>query len=101
MVADLANASLCCNQPPLPHKLDRCEEAVVVSSAWPLQSVLDVVTRDPYLQLGNSKPVAYVDVFVDGFLGLSQGTAHRQRHILCFLFHALDKLFQTLDTNNM
>ena len=55
------------------------------------------MTRNPYLQLPKEKLLAYVDVFVDNFLGLAQGARHRRRHICRTLFHALDKVFRTLD----
>ena len=41
--------------------------------------------------------MAYVDVFVDDFLGLAQGPRHRLSHVRRTLFHALDKVFRTLD----
>ena len=53
--------------------------------------------RDPYLQRPNAKLLAYVDVFVDDFLGLAQGPRHRRRHVRRTLFHALDKVFRPLD----
>ena len=45
----------------------------------------------------NAKLLAYVDFFVDDFLGLAQGPRHRRRHVRRTLFHALEKLFRTLD----
>ena len=41
--------------------------------------------------------MAYVDVFVDYFLGLGQETWHRRRHVRRKLFHALDKEFRPLN----
>ena len=38
-----------------------------------------------------------MDVFADDFLGLAQGPRHRRRHVRRTLFHALDKVFRTLD----
>ena len=38
-----------------------------------------------------------MDVFVDDFLGLAQGPWHRRRHVRHTIFHALDKIFWSLD----
>ena len=38
-----------------------------------------------------------MDVFVDNFLGLTQGPRHHRRHVRRTLFHALDKVFRPLD----
>ena len=40
----------------------------------------------------NANPTAYIDVFVDRFLGLTQGTAHRQHQIQSTLLYTLDNL---------
>ena len=58
------------------------------------------MTRYPYLQSPNVKILAYVDVFVDDFLGLAQGTWHRRRHVRRTLFHALDKVFRPLNSQD-
>ena len=41
-----------------------------------------------------------MDIFVDDFLGLTQGPRNRRRHIRRTLFHALDKVFWPLDRND-
>ena len=53
--------------------------------------------RDPYLRRSKSKLLAYMDMFVDDFLGLAQGPRHRRRHVHRTLFHALDKEFRSHD----
>ena len=58
------------------------------------------LSRDPYLKRINANPKAYVDLFVDEFLGLSQGPAHMQLHVWYTLFHALDKFFRPLDAED-
>ena len=40
----------------------------------------------------NANHTAYIDIFVDIFLGLTQGTSHRQHHIHSTLFYTLDNL---------
>ena len=53
--------------------------------------------RDPYLQWPNAKLLAYMDVFVDDFLGLAHRPRHRRHHVHRTLFHVLDKVFRPLD----
>ena len=55
------------------------------------------MNRDPYLRRLKAKLLAYVDVFVNEFLGLLQGPRHRRRHVRRTLFHTLDKMFRPLD----
>ena len=97
IVTDLANTSLLCNQPSQNHKLDNQTEAVVILDSRPFQPPLSGLSRDPYLRCSNTNHMAYVDVFVNEFLGLAQDPSHSQRHVWRTLFHALDKVFQTLD----
>ena len=55
------------------------------------------LTRYPYLRRPKAKLLAYVDVFVDDFLGLAQGSRHCRWHVRRTLFHALDKVFWPLN----
>ena len=96
-VADLANEALRTHQPSKQHLLYIRAEAVEPSPAPLFIQEHANLTRDPYLQRPNAKLLAYVDVFVDNFLGLAQGPRHRRRHVRLTLFHALDKVFQPLD----
>ena len=96
-VADLANKSLCSHQPSKPHKLDDREEAIAPPPAPLLAQEHSKLTRDPYLQRPKGKILAYMNVFVDVFLGLAQGPRHCCRHVRGTLFHALNKVFQPLD----
>ena len=89
---DLSNKALHCNQPAQPQKLYVPIESVVRSNPLLLQIVLAELTRDLHLQHWNAIPVSYVDVFLDDFFFLFQGTAHRWHHICCTLFHALYKV---------
>ena len=96
-VADLANESLRSCQPSRPHKLDNPAEAVAPPPAPPLAKKHAQLTRYPYLRRTNGKLLAYVDVFVDDFLGLTQGPRHFLRHFRRTLFHALDKVLRPLE----
>ena len=97
MVADLASKSLCSHQPSKPHQLDNKAEAIAPLPAPPLEQEHAKLTRNPYLRLPKAKLLAYVDVFVDDFLGLAQGPRHRRRHVRRTLFHPLDKVFRPLN----
>ena len=44
--------------------------------------------------------MVYVDVFVDDFLGLAQGPRHQRHYFRRTLFHALDKVFRPLDSQD-
>ena len=85
-VSDLANEALRAHAPTLPHKLDNRAEAVWVEPASSLNKQLGALPRYPYLGRKNSQLLQYVDVFVDDFLGLAQGSRHRSRfsRALCF-----------------
>ena len=96
-VADLANKALRTHQPSKQHLLDIRVEAVEPPPAPLLTQEHANLKRDPYLRRPNDKLLAYVDVFVDDFLGLAQGPRHRRRHVRRTLFHALDKVFRPLD----
>ena len=95
-MADIENEALQYHQPIKPHKLDQQAEAVFPPAVPPLVKEHAKLTHDPYLLQINVKLLAYVDVFVENFLGLAQGPQHRRRHVRRTLFHALDKVFRPL-----
>ena len=97
-VVDLSNEALRFNQKSCLHKLENSAEALVVSNSWPIQPSIAELSQNPYLKCHNSNTTAYVDVFVDNFLGLAQGSAHRQFHVQRTLFRSLEKVFQPLNT---
>ena len=77
--------------------MDDGAEAIAPPPAPPLAQEHTKLTRNPYLQHPKANILAYVDVFVDDFLGLAQGPRHHCRHVRRTIFHALDKVFQPLD----
>ena len=97
-VADLENASLHCNTPVLPHRMDGMAESIFMEEPPTLQPELPVLTRDPYLRWANTNMAAYVDFFVDVLLGLSQVPSHRWRQVWRTLFHSLEKVFRPCDS---
>ena len=96
-VADLANEFLRSYQPRKIHNIDDRAESVAPPQAPLLAAEHTKSIRDPYLRPPKAKLLAYVDVFVENFLGLAQGPRHRCRHVRCMLLHALDKVFWPLD----
>ena len=84
-------------QPSRRHKLDDREEAKAPPPAPPLAEKHAKLTRDTYLWRPKAKLLAYVDIFIDDFLGLAQGPRHRRRHVCPTLFHALEKVFRPLN----
>ena len=71
-VADLANTALREQTPRLrmPHRLDQVSESTVPGLDSPITGHLDI----NHNQVVNSKvALAYIDIFVDDFLGITQG----------------------------
>ena len=85
-VADLSNEALRYHQPSKQHQLDDRAEAIDTPPAPPPTQEHAQLTRDPYLRRPQAKLLAYVEVFVDDFLGLAQGPRHRRRHVRRTLF---------------
>ena len=96
-VAYLANKSLRSHQPSRPHKLDDRAEAIAPLPSPPLSEKHAKLTRNPYLRSPKARLLAYVDVFVDDFLGLAQGPRQRRHHVRRTLFRALNKVFWPFD----
>ena len=114
-VADLTNQRLQSLQPAPPHHLDRLAKSIpspVPDYQLPLPAqqhqqpthqlstpaLAPPPSRDPSIPLVE-QPVAYVDVFVDDFLGLAQGKTNRQR-VRRTLLHAIDEVFRPLDKDD-
>ena len=82
MFMDLDNVALRCHQPTQLHKIDSRTESVVSPNLMPLQPDLANITHDPQLQCWNTQPLIYLEIFVDNFLGLYQGTVQKW-HCVC------------------
>ena len=46
-------------------------------------------------------PVMHIDVFVNDFIGLAQGSWHRCRNIQRCIMHAIDKVIARRDADTM
>jgi hypothetical protein len=126
-VADLANASLYKNTVP-PHRLEDTasvhdcwespqpinngEEPLFPDTGGPPASLSpqaddSIVTRPRPLPQPENRtplsilpgPVAHVDVFVDDFIGLAQGSRRRCRNIRRCIMHAVDQVFSQRDSD--
>ena len=75
-------------------------EAIFREAPPTLHLLMAGLTSYIYLRRANSKLSAYVDVFVDYFLGLAQGPAHRQRRLWQTLFHYIYKVFRTCESGD-
>ena len=75
-------------------------EASVISGLQQIHPALANLSRDLYLKWRNKTPTAYVDVFVDDFLSLSQGLTHRKCHIRSTSFHEPGKILRPLDSGD-
>jgi hypothetical protein len=86
-IADLANSRLSRRQVPN-HRLEH--EAIPSTLPVPHQNV-PLAVFQPSQRMRKS-PIGTIDVFVDDFLGLAQGTEQRRRHITRVLLHTIDEV---------
>ena len=77
------------------------EEAIFREEPPTLQPALEGLMMDPYLRRANAKSAAYVEVFVDNLLGLSQEPAHWWLLVCRILFYALDKVFRPRESGKL
>jgi hypothetical protein len=102
-IADLANARLQDLRPPLPHHLDNLANSIMSPVPPPpaRSSSLPSVTRDPSLPYP-PLPLAYVDVYVDDFIGAAQRSSagptdlDNRRQVRRLLLHAVVDVFRPL-----
>ena len=81
-----------------PHQYDTRADAVKCDQAI-LNSSIPNITRDIHIA-PKKTPLAYVDVYVDDFINLAQGSPPHRRNIRKILFHALDEVLRPLDKND-
>ena len=123
--ADLANKAIQSRSLPAPHPLE--SHAAALDSTGPIpastepsvlpvaltlenpspastpvsptpcsKSVTTPIARDPCLP-SHSSPVAYVDVFVDDFIALCQGSNNEKSRVRQHLLHSVDRIFRPND----
>ena len=81
-----------------PHQYDNRSEAVSCEQATPNHNI-PIIPRDCHIAPKPS-PLAYVDVYVDDFINLAQGSTKHRRNVRKILFHALDEVLRPLDSND-
>ena len=99
-VADLANTALRDQTPRLrmPHQLDQVSESTVPGLDSPIAGHLDI----NHNQVAESKgALAYIDIFVDGFMGITQGNKARQEEVKRALLHSLDDVLHPLSPTDL
>ena len=97
-VSDLANNvlhDLCHTQH---YPMDYHAERVSIQPFPPLNSFLSAIPRDPMPGCKNADLLAYVEIFVEKFLGLAQGPVHHCWHVCRTIFHSLEQVFHSKDT---
>jgi hypothetical protein len=99
-VADLANMRLQNCWQPRPHHLDALADTVPPqplppSSQQPTHTATPLPSGVP-VRSHCRKPVAMVDVFVDDFIGLCQGSENCRQTVRHVMFHSLDEIFRPL-----
>lgn len=100
-IADLANATLGQRHPP--HRLDATAEtpgdappAVEPAQLTPYRGQTPLPVPTHHTTPHYHRPLAYWDVYVDDFIGLSQGNQWRRRNVKRALLQALDSVFRPL-----
>ena len=94
-VADLANTALREKTQRLrtPHRLDKVSESTVPGLDRPISGHV-VITHN--LVVESKGALAYIDIFVDDFLGITQGNKAKQEEVKCTLLHSLDNVMRPL-----
>ena len=84
-----------------PQKLDNHVEAVIRPDAPLLQPTLYHITCNLHPKPQNESALDYVDISVYEILVLSQGPDHNQIHVYNTLFLPLDKVFWSIDSDDV
>ena len=95
IVADLANTALKEQTPRLctPHRLDQVSESTVPGLDIPVTGHLEI----NHNRVVDSKgALAYIDIFVDCFLGITQGNKDRWEELKRAMLHSLDDVLRPL-----
>ena len=93
-VADLANDALkTSDYGTQPHRLDELADTEPPPTASRPATLHVDHNRRGY----NRRPLAYIDVFVDDFLGLAQGDRARRNRVRRSLLHSFDLVFRPLE----
>ena len=99
-VADLANTALREQTPRLrtPHRLDQVSESTVPGLDSPIIGHLDINHNQVVKSKGS---LAYIDIFVDDFLGITQGNKARREEVERSLLHLLNDVLRPLSPTDL
>ena len=94
-VADLANTALREKTQRLctPHRLDQVSESTVPGLDSPISGHLPI---NHYQVVKCKGTLAYIDIFVDDFLGITQGNKASREEVKRALLHSLDDVLRPL-----
>ena len=94
-VADLSNTALREQTPQLrtPHRLDQVSESTVPGLNSPITGHLDINHNQVVEYIG---ALAYIDIFVDDLLGITQGNKAQREEVKRALLHSLDNVMRPL-----
>ena len=92
-VADLANTALREKNHRLRtlHRLDQVSESTIPGLDIPISGHLDI---NHNLVVESKGALAYIDIFVDDFLGITQGNKARREEVKRALLHSLDDVLR-------
>ena len=99
-VEDLANTALREQTPRLrtPHRLEQVLESTVPGLKIPTTGHLDLNHNQVVESKGD---LAYIDIFVDDFLGITQGNKARREEVKRVLLHSLDYVLRPLSPTDL
>jgi hypothetical protein len=105
-IADMANARILKGRPEKPHHLDRLANSkppntplLYPAPTFDTPSVGIPKRRSPMLP-SRSRILASIDVFVDDFIGLAQGSSKRLHRIRRTLMRSIDDVLRPLDSDD-
>lgn len=110
--ADLANAQLATDYVPAPHRLESTAKTMPTPDATADLSYQPTATLAapvaplpapepaPIADAPRRKPLQYVDIYVDDYLGLAQGGSKRQGRVRRILFESIDAIFRPLSSDD-
>jgi hypothetical protein len=105
-IADLANANI--HKRFLPHRLDALADtpppSQLLLEPYPINLMPSTpqptgAPREPASEARPRKKLAYVDVYMDDFLGLCQGDRRERTRVRRALLYAIDQVLAPLDSN--
>ena len=105
-VADVTNRCLLRHAQADPHPLDALAASrphTSVTHPMVETSAIAVpvpATPDPHLNPASRRPLAYIDVYIDDFIGAAQGTKATRDNVRRVLLHNIDGVFRPLQPND-